>query len=202
MRCRGKGQGTRSKKRNAAAFEQARLEIESLKRAAQAGQIEVAYLDEAGFSCIHPNRNAWTPTGRQHLIPAIRGQRLNVLAALMSSGYLEDCMFYGSMTGERLVKFIKEVAGKYEKPITFILDNASFHTSAVVRQAKEEFEKLGVTLKFLPPYSPELNRIEKLWHTVKHHWMDVKCRTSKILEAELADIFQKFGSGYKFEFYG
>lgn len=111
-------------------------------------------------------------------------------------------MFYGSMTGERLVKFIKEVAQKYEKPITFILDNASFHTSTVVKQAKEEFEKLGVTLKFLPPYSPELNRIEKLWHTVKHHWMDVKYRTSRILEVELADIFQKFGSAYKFEFYG
>lgn len=162
----------------------------------------MAYLDEAGFSCIHPNRNAWTPTGQQHLIPAIRGQRVNVLAALMSSGYLEDCMFQGSMNGARLVEFIKEVAAKYDKPITFILDNASFHTSQVVRQAREEFERLGVTLKFLPTYSPELNRIEKLWHTVKHHWMAVKCRTSKVLEAELADIFQGFGSVYQFEFYG
>ncbi len=26
----------------------------------------------------------------------------------------------------------------------------------------------GVTLYFLPPYSPELNRIEKLWHLVKY----------------------------------
>lgn len=177
------------------------MEIENLKQAAKLGEIEVAYLDEVGFSCIHPNRNAWTPKGQQHLIPAIRGQRLNVLAALMSSGYLEDCMFYGSMTSERLVKFIKEVAEKYEKPITFILDNASFHTSIVVKQAEKDFEKLGVTLKFLPTYSPELNRIEKLWHTIKHHWMDVKCRTSKILEADVSNIFQEFGSAYKFEFY-
>ena len=143
IRCREKGQGTHSKKRDVAVFEQARLEIENLKRAAQAGEIEVAYLDEAGFSCIHPNRNAWTRKGQQHLIPAIRGQRLNVLAALMSSGYVEDCMFYGSMTGARLVSFIKEVAQKYDKPITLILDNASFHTSAVVKQANEEFEKWG-----------------------------------------------------------
>lgn len=174
------------------------MEIERLKRAAKAGEIEMAYLDEAGFSCVHPNCNAWTRKGQQHLIPAIRGQRLNVLAALMSSGDLEDCMFHGSMTGARLVSLIKEVARKYEKPITFILDNASFHTSKVVKQAKEEFEKLGVTLKFLPPYSPELNRIEKLWHTIKHHWMDVKCRTGKILETDLSYIFQRFGSIYKF----
>lgn len=190
------------KKRDEVAFEKMRVEIENLEQAAKAGEIEVAYLDEAGFSCIHPNRNAWTPTGLQHLIPAIRGQRLNVLAALMSSGYLEDCMFYGSMTGARLVNFIKEVAQKYDKPITFILDNASFHTSEVVKQAKEEFDKLGVTLKFLPPYSPELNRIEKLWHTIKHRWMDVKHRTTKILETELSGILEKFGSFYKFEFYG
>lgn len=202
MRCHGKEQDILLKKRDEMAFEQARIEIENLKQAAKLGEIEVAYLDEVGFSCIHPNRNAWTPKCQQHLIPAIRGKRLHVLAALMSSGYLEDDMFYGSMTSERLVNFIKEVAEKYEKPITFILDNASFHTSEVVKQAAKDFERLGVTLKFLPTYSPELNRIEKLWHTIKHHWMDVKCRTQKILEAEVSDIFQGFGSVYKFEFYG
>ena len=110
-------------------------------------------------------------------------------------------MFYGAMTGTLFVEFIKGVAQKYDKPITFILDNASFHTSAAVKQAGQEFERLGITLKFLPAYSPELNRIEKLWHTLKHHWMEVKCRTSKALETELADIFQKFGSVYKFAFY-
>jgi len=30
----------------------------------------------------------------------------------------------------------------------------------------------------------------------------VKCRTGKIFETELSDIFQRFGSVYKFEFYG
>lgn len=147
------------------------------------------------------NEMSWKITRHSLKIPAIRGQRLNVLAALMSSGYLEDCMFYGRMTGARLVNFIKEAAQKYDKPITFILDNVSFHTSEVFRQTKEEFDKLGVTLKFLPPYSPELNRIEKLWHTIKHRWMDVKHRTTKILEVDLSCILEKFGSVYKFEFY-
>ncbi|MDP2770613.1 MAG: transposase, partial [Giesbergeria sp.] len=44
-------------------------------------------------------------------------------------------------------------------------------------------EKQGVTLHFLPPYSPELNRIDKLWHLMKYTWMSVKCRDSKTLEA-------------------
>ena len=68
------------------AFERAKQEIAELRARAQADEIEVAYLDEAGFAQIHPNRSAWTPVGEQHCIEAIRGKRLNVVAALLSSG--------------------------------------------------------------------------------------------------------------------
>jgi transposase len=46
-------------------------------------------------------------------------------------------------------------------------------------------KKQGVTLYFLPPYSPELNRIEKLWHLMKYTWMNVKCRDSKTVETDV-----------------
>ena len=75
-----------SKKRDPVAFEAQKVKIEALEEKARAGEIELAYLDEAGFSCVHPNRNAWTTVGEQHLIPATRGNRVNVLGALMSSG--------------------------------------------------------------------------------------------------------------------
>jgi transposase len=52
----------------------------------------------------------------------------------------------------------------------------------------------------LPPYSPELNRIEKLWHLMKHTWMAVKCRNSENLEKDVTDILDNFGSKYKFSF--
>lgn len=45
-----------------------------------------------------------------------------------------------------------------------ILDNASFHKSA---KTKELIEAAGCTLLYLPPYSPELNPIEKTWANVK-----------------------------------
>jgi transposase len=157
-------------------------------------------LDEAGFSCIHPNRHAWTKIGNQHLIPAIRGKRLNVLAALMSSGELEDFMFSGSMSSKIFIDFIKSVSEKHDKPIVFILDNASFHKSKEVQECAEEFKQKNITLKFLPPYSPELNRIEKFWHTVKHYWMDVKCRTFDELQKDLCDIFDNFGIKFNFSF--
>ena len=61
--------------------------------------------------------------------------------------------------------------------------------------------KHGVTLCFLPAYSPELNRIERLWHQIKYTWMAVKCRTAKELEADVGEILENFGTTYKFDFY-
>ena len=60
----------------------------------------------------------------------------------------------------------------------------------------------GLTLYFLPPYSPELNRIERLWHKIKHTWMAVKCRTSSELKADVEHILDNFGTTYPFDFYG
>ena len=165
---------------------------------AESGEIVLAYLDEAGFSCVHPNRHAWTKIGCQYLIPSIRGHRLNVIAALMSSGELEAKTFSGSMSSTIFIDFVDSTAVKYDKEIVFIIDNASFHKSKEVREWEEKRKPKNVTLKFLPPYSPELNRIEKFWHTVKHRWMEVKCRSFDELQEDVRNIFNNFG--VKFEF--
>jgi len=45
-----------------------------------------------------------------------------------------------------------------------IMDNASFHKS---QRTRELIESVGCTLIFLPPYSPDLNPIEKFWANMK-----------------------------------
>ena len=49
-----------------------------------------------------------------------------------------------------------------------VLDNAGFHTSEVIRGAREGLAEAGIYLYFLPPYSPGLNRIEPVFRQVKH----------------------------------
>ena len=58
----------------------------------------------------------------------------------------------------------------------------------------------GVTLYFLPPYSPELNRIEKLWHKMKYTWMEVKRRDQETLEADVVNILDNVGIQFKLSF--
>ncbi len=54
------------------------------------------------------------------------------------------------------------------RPGVVVLDNYSVHRSALVQAAQPALERVGVGFYFLPPYSPELNRIEALWRHVKY----------------------------------
>lgn len=151
---------------------------------------------------MHPNRSAWTPRGQRHLIEAKRGKRLNVLAALLSSGRLVNARFWQTTTAEVFVGFLAWLQQQVAKPLTVILDNASIHTAKANRPFIQWLAKQGVTLYFVPAYSPELNRIERLWHKIKHTWMAAKCRTAPVLETDVGHILDNFGSTYQFDFYG
>ena len=55
---------------------------------------------------------------------------------------------------------------RIDKPINLILDGAGYHRSEVVKSKAKEF---GITLHYLPPYSPNLNPIERLWKVMNEH---------------------------------
>ncbi|MBS3998298.1 MAG: transposase [Hydrogenophaga sp.] len=117
-----------------------------MREKAQAGAIELVYLDESGLAQVHPNRSAWTPCGEQHCIEAPRGQRLNVMAALFSSGKAVHARYWCSSTAEVFLGFVSDLATNASKPVVIVLDNASIHRAAAFRLAlkrrsKEELEQ-------------------------------------------------------------
>ena len=59
-----------------------------------------------------------------------------------------------------------------------VLDNLSAHKNKKVR---DMIESVGAQLWFLPPYSPDLNPIEKMWSKVKTILRTLKARTEKAL---------------------
>ena len=66
-------------------------------------------------------------------------------------------------------------------PITLVLDNARYQKCKVVQDFANS---LGIELLYLPPYSPNLNLIERLWKFVKK-----KCLYAKYYE-EFAQFFE------------
>ena len=71
----------------------------------------------------------------------------------------------GPMTSFVFQGYVEWLLAPQLKPgDTVIMDNLSSHKSAAVQKA---IETKGAKLIFLPPYSPDLNPIEKMWSKVK-----------------------------------
>ena len=66
-----------------------------------------------------------------------------------------------------------------EKGQTVILDNATFHKSSSIRY---KIEAVGAKLLFLPPYSPDMNKIEPLWAVLKSKMRKAKYNHENFLD--------------------
>lgn len=192
------------KKRDPIDFEQAAILVSALLDQAENGEISMAYVDEAGFSTIQPNRSCWTQEGEVHAINAIRGPRLNVSGALLSDGSLVTTEKWGTNKAEDhlafLTKLVNHVKPTMEKPLYAVIDNASIHKAKAIQDGIKALEEKGLRLYFLPPYSPELNRIEMLWRHIKYVWMKFRCWTQLTLKAEVHRILAGFGLEFKLAF--
>jgi len=93
-------------------------------------------------------------------------QRFNVLGALQAVTHqLLTVTNDTYITAESVCLLLEQVASAGGAlPVTVVLDNASYQRCARVAACAA---RLGIELLFLPPYSPNLNLIERLWGFVK-----------------------------------
>jgi transposase len=93
-------------------------------------------------------------------------QRFNVLGAINAISKevitITNTAYVNSITVCALLNKIKALNPRI--PISLILDNARYQRCALVTELAA---KLNIELLFLPPYSPNLNLIERLWKFVK-----------------------------------
>jgi hypothetical protein len=172
----------------------------------EAGLCELWYLDESGFAPTLPTGYTWARVGTRALVwdEPPQGRRLNVLGALSLGGPRPRLVWTappGKIDSAVLLDFVwREVAQLpappdqlpigYRRAIPCIVtwDNASAHTSKVVKATLPALEAAGVTLSYLPPYSPELNRIEDLWRHVKYE--ELPRRSYQTLDDRRAAVTQ------------
>ncbi len=68
-----------------------------------------------------------------------------------------------------------------------VLDNLSAHKN---QETRDLIESVGAELWFLPPYSPDLNPIEKMWSKIKSILRTLKARTEKALINAIAKALE------------
>ncbi|MED0758201.1 transposase [Aneurinibacillus thermoaerophilus] len=93
-------------------------------------------------------------------------QRLMAVRLVME-GYSATCSAAEKCNAATFLDFLQQLLTQYtDKFVIFILDNARIHHAKLVRPFLEQ-NRHRLFLLFLPPYSPELNPIEKVWRWLK-----------------------------------
>ncbi len=125
------------------------------------------YVDEAGAENTLDYPYAYSPKGQPVFAERLGHftQRVSMIAAWCKGKVVAPMTFTGHCDS-RVVEtwFAKVLLPELRLGQTVILDNASFHRKA---KLKALLEPCGCHLLPLPPYSPELNPIEHLWHQIK-----------------------------------
>lgn len=149
-------------------------------KAAQDKQVHLLFLDAAHFT-LQPFLCCLWCIARIFIKASPGRNRINVLGAV--NAITKEVTTYINTTyicANCLIAFLKQLKEQYgDKPIAIVLDNARYqHCFLVTTFAKS----LGIHLLFLPPYSPNLNIIERLWKFTK----------KEILNAQYYDTPLKF----------
>lgn len=112
---------------------------------------------------------------------AAQGRRVNAMAAYRPYGGSPRLdVFTAERTWDSydFLAFVRSLPWS-KVPRVVVLDNASLHTSGVVKRARRRLAAAGIYLYFLPPYSPELNEVEPVFRQVKYQEMPVRSYTTR-----------------------
>ena len=179
-------------------------QLKSIKSFQEKGLCDLYFFDESGFSLDSNVPYTWSKIGNPTKVPSNRyAKRINVLGFLNTK--TKD-LFYemriGSVNSEITVSLFNKFVEKIdENPTIVVLDNASFHTSKFFKSHIEKWEKKGLFLLYLPPYSPELNLIEILWREMKYRWFNLNAFESfEKLWIHVKNLLDNFGLKYDINF--
>ncbi|MDM9582982.1 transposase [Nostoc sp. GT001] len=134
------------------------------------------YLDESGCYCTSPTDYTYGRRGEQKRIRQNRrrGRRINIFGIWEPKSSFNYALMLGTLkapTYVQLMDWQAQIAAHRlleTGQITVIIhDNASVHKSLLARQQHQRWQQQGLYIFFLPPYSPQMNRIEDEWLHLK-----------------------------------
>lgn len=139
--------------------------LEPLIKSARNGECHLFFMDASHF-ILEPFVCMLWCFSRIFIKAASGRNRINVLGALNAiTQQLETVINTDYINALTIIELLKKIAERFSgKPIYIILDNARYQHCEIVKNAAAQ---LGIQLVFLPPYSPNLNLIERLWKFVK-----------------------------------
>ena len=147
------------------------------------------YLDESGINTNLTRHYAHAVHGKRAMdaTPINTPAGTTVLSSIRLNGSLVYTTYQGGTTAQRFREYMeKQLIPSLEKDDVVIMDNMRSHHAKAVKQLLDSSK---VTYLYLPPYSPDLNPIEKMWSKLKAFLRKEKIRMASKLPSAISKGF-------------
>ena len=154
-----------------------------IKAMASLNAEDLIFLDETGSNLSMTRSYGRSPIGERcyDSVPAKRGKNTTLISALGYDGPITELTVEGAVDGQIFCEFIKKLLVPKLRPFNVVLlDNVSFHHN---KEAIKSIRSMGAKVKFLPPYSPDLDPLEECFSKVKSILRKIGPRTKDALQS-------------------
>jgi len=118
--------------------------------------------------------------------PDGRWKMLTILGALSMRGMIASMTIEEATDGDIFLAYLDHcLCPQLRAGDVVVMDNLSSHK---VKGVREKIEKCGAQVLYLPPYSPDLNPIEKAWSKLKTLLRATKARSKEVLEQAISKL--------------
>lgn len=148
---------------------------------------KLVFLDESGVNTDMTRHYARAKKHERAIdsAPVNTPRSTTILSSIQLGGDMVYTVYPGGTTAARFANYLQEkLIPTLSEDAIIVMDNMRSHHAKAVRQI---LDTSGIRYLYLPPYSPDLNPIEKMWSKIKAYLRRVKVRTA----SELPDAIEK-----------
>jgi transposase len=162
----------------------------------------LVFLDETGAKTNLTRLYARSPRGERAVAYAPQGHwnTTTLVAAISTEQVMAPLVLDGPMDGVSFEAYVEQMlVAALPAGSIVVMDNLSAHKMPRVARL---LQQAGITLRFLPPYSPDFNPIEPMWSKIKTILRRIQARTQDTLieaiAASLEEVTPNDLKGYFF----
>jgi transposase len=153
---------------------------------------KLVFVDESGASTKMARTYGRAKRGRRVVgrVPWGHWKTVTFVAGLRLDGFTAPFVIDCAMNGAIFIDYLQQCLAPALRPGDIVvIDNLSAHKGDEVRTI---IEAAGAALRYLPPYSPDLNPIEQSFAKLKAHLRKAKARTIPALYDRIGQALGTF----------
>jgi transposase len=143
------------------------------------GLIDLYYGDESHVCISGYVPYGWQFKGEDYYVPSDQKFRLNCFGIIDRNSNYDGFTTTESINSDKIIEYLDDLSLRIKKKTVLVLDNLKIRRAKKVMCHRELWEKRGLFIFFLSPYSPHFNLAETHWRILKGKWIKPQDYISK-----------------------